>query len=75
MTDKEAFETISIPVSVFNKLRERIKGTRFLTVSEYVTDLLTEIVAEPGKPEKEAAFSKEDEEAVDKRLRALGYLD
>lgn len=77
LVSEEKSETISIPASVFKMLQEKIKGTRVSSVSEYVTNLLIEILADSDKPEKREGevFSKADQEAVDKRLRALGYVD
>ena len=71
---REKFTTVSIPRPLFKKVQERIKGTGFTSVSSYVTYVLREIVAEEGE-EAEEAFSKEDEERVKARLRALGYID
>ncbi len=72
--DKEKkYTTVSIPTPLFKKIEERIKGTGFTSVSSYVTYVLREIIAEDEEPEE--AFSKEDEERVKARLRALGYLD
>lgn len=72
--DKEKkYTTVSIPTPLFKKIEERIKGTGFTSVSSYVTYVLREIIAEDDEPEE--AFSKEDEERVKARLRALGYLD
>ncbi len=68
------FTSVSIPRPLFNKLRKQIEGTGFTSVSSYVTYVLREIIAERKKGE-ERAFTKEDEEAVKKRLRALGYID
>lgn len=70
---RKKFTTISIPTPLFNKIKERIKGTGFTSVSSYVTYVLREIVAE--KEEEEEPFSKEDEERIKARLRALGYID
>ncbi len=67
------FTTVSIPTPLFQKVAERIKGTGFTSVSSYVTYVLREVVAE--EPEEEQPFSKEDEERIKDRLRALGYLD
>ncbi len=67
------FTTISIPTPLYNKIKERIKGTGFTSVSSYVTFVLREVLAEVEKEEE--PFSKEDEEKVKARLRALGYLD
>ena len=72
---REKFTTVSIPRPLFKKVQERIKGTGFTSVSSYVTYVLREIVAEEGEKEVEEAFSKEDEERVKARLRALGYID
>ena len=68
------FTTVSIPAPLFKKIEQRIKGTGFTSVSSYVTYVLREVVSEE---EEEAAepFTKEDEERVKQRLRALGYLD
>ena len=68
------FTTVSIPTPLFKKVEERIKGTGFTSVSSYVTYVLREIVAEEEE-EPEEAFTKEDEERVKARLRALGYID
>ncbi len=62
---------ISIPTPLFEKIRERIKGTGFKSVSDYIAFVLREI-ADHGKKRKEA-FTKEDEEKIKKRLRSLGY--
>jgi Arc/MetJ-type ribon-helix-helix transcriptional regulator len=73
MKEKKKFTTVSIPTPLFQKVEERIKGTGFTSVSSYVTYVLREIVAE--EEEKEEPFTKEDEERVKARLRALGYID
>ena len=73
MSEKKKYTSVSIPTPLFKKIEERIKGTGFTSVSSYVTYVLREIIAEDE--ESEEAFSKEDEERVKERLRALGYLD
>jgi len=72
-TKRKKFTTISIPTPLFKKIKERITGTGFTSVSSYVTYVLREIVAE--KEEEEEPFTKEDEERIKARLRALGYID
>ncbi len=69
--------TVSIPITLFKKVKERIQETGFSSVSEYVTYVLREIFAEEeqNQQKKEQAFSPEDEKRVKDRLRALGYLD
>ncbi|HEX54811.1 MAG: CopG family transcriptional regulator [Candidatus Altiarchaeales archaeon] len=76
MEEKEKkFTSVSIPVPLFEKIKKRINGTGFTSVSDYVTFVLREILAEEEEDEGEEPFTKEDEEKVKERLRALGYLD
>jgi len=70
------FTSVSIPVPLFEKIKKRIEGTGFTSVSDYVTFVLREILAtEEEEKEREEPFTKEDEEKVKERLRALGYID
>jgi len=66
--------SVEIPVEVYKKIENRIKDTEFTTVSEYVTFVLEEVL-ESLEEDEEEVFSKEDEEKIKERLRALGYLD
>jgi len=66
---------IKVPKEIINKIEERVKGTEFKTVDEYVNFVLEEVVKETGEEEPEEVFSEEDEAKVKERLRALGYLD
>ncbi len=69
------FTSVSIPVPLFEKIKKRIEGTGFTSVSDYVTFVLREILTSEEEKEGEEPFTKEDEEKVKKRLRALGYID
>jgi len=66
--------TVSIPKPLFDKIKKRIKGTGFASVSEYVTFVLREVVASLEEEEKKEVFTKEEEEKIKERLRALGYI-
>ena len=71
--DKEEHKNISIPASLYKQIEEKIKGTDIDSVSSFITKVLKENLAkEEGAPE---SLSKEDEEKVKERLKALGYLD
>jgi len=70
--DKE-FTTVSIPTSLYKKIEDSIKGTDVSSVSSYVAKILRETLAKDDA--KEDVFSKEDEEKVKERLKALGYID
>ena len=69
---KEEKKTISLPTELYTKVEQRVASTEFHSVDEYVNFVLEEVLKEE---EPETSFSKEDEEEVKKRLKALGYLD
>ncbi len=71
--DKGKYTTVSIPMTLAEKLKKKIEGTGFTSLSSYVTYVLRELVANMG--EDDEGFSKENEERIRERLRALGYLD
>jgi Arc/MetJ-type ribon-helix-helix transcriptional regulator len=75
MTEENKYTTISIPTPLANKIKKRIEKTGFHSLSSYVTYVLREVISNKEKEEQDEAFSKEDEEKVKERLRALGYLD
>ncbi len=72
--EDKKYTTISIPTPLANKIKQRIEGTGFNSLSSYVTYVLREVISGADQ-EPEDAFTKEDEEKVKERLRALGYLD
>ena len=72
--DDEKFTTISIPTPLAEKIKKRIKGTGFTSLSSYVTYVLREVISGMEEEEDEA-FTKDDEKRVKDRLRALGYID
>ena len=70
---RRRYTTISIPVPLYEKVKKMIEGTGFSSVSDYVTYVLRELVA--SYEESKLDFTREDEERIKRRLRALGYLD
>ena len=73
MKDKEEKRAVSLSAELYCKIEKRVNTTDFSSVEEYVTFVLEEVIKEENEEEK--AFSKEDEEEVKKRLKALGYLE
>ncbi len=72
--NEKKYTTISIPTPLAEKIKKRIEGTGFNSLSSYVTYVLREVIS-GMEEETDEGFSKEDEERVKDRLRALGYLD
>ncbi|MFX1502417.1 MAG: CopG family transcriptional regulator [Promethearchaeota archaeon] len=73
---KVEYTTVSIPKPLTEKIKERMKGTGFSSVSSYVTYVLRQVISSIEEEEKsKQAFTKEEEEKVKQRLRDLGYID
>jgi len=70
--DKE-FTTISIPTSLYKRIEEAIKGTEFASASSYIVKVLRESLSKDQRSED--VFTKEEEEKVKEKLKALGYID
>jgi hypothetical protein len=69
----EKSRTIEIPESLFERLMVRIQGTNSQSVSDYVASVLREKLAGEEKADS-SSYTKEEEEKVKERLKALGYL-
>jgi Arc/MetJ-type ribon-helix-helix transcriptional regulator len=73
---KVDYTTVSIPKPLAEKIKERMRGTGFSSVSAYVTYVLRQVLSSIEEEERsKQAFTKEEEEQVKQRLRDLGYLD
>lgn len=69
---EEDFVSLQIPKDIYEKLSQRIDGTEFKSVQEYVTFVLKEVVSE--EEEEEEIYNEADEEEIKERLKGLGYL-
>lgn len=72
MSEQQENKTIFLSAELYSKIGERAKNTGFSSVDEYINFVLDEVLKE--EEEEEGAFSADEEEAVKKRLSALGYL-
>jgi len=70
--DKE-FTNVAIPTTLYKKIEEHIKGTEIRSVASYAAKVLRESLTK-AEPAAEV-FSKDEEEKVKERLKALGYID
>jgi len=70
---EKEFTTVSIPTSLYKRIEEKIKDSEIKSVSSYVTKVLRESLSKEQASAE--ALSKEDEEKVKERLKALGYID
>lgn len=78
--EKIGYSTVSLPKPLVEKVKKTIKGSGYVSVSDFVTDILRTVLLggyvkkNVVKKGKEKVFSKEDEERVRARLRGLGYI-
>jgi Arc/MetJ-type ribon-helix-helix transcriptional regulator len=70
---EKEFTDVSIPTSLYKKIEEKIKGSEITSVSSYIAKVLRESLSKEETTQE--ALTKEDEEKVKKRLKALGYID
>ncbi len=72
---KGKYTTVSIPVTLYNRIKELIKDTGFTSVSQFVTYILREVIASMEKEKLESeTISEEDKERIIEKLKKLGYL-
>ena len=73
---KVEYTTVSLPKPLVDKIKERMKGTGFSSVSSYVSYVLRQVISSIEAEERsKKAFAEEEEEKVKQRLRDLGYID
>ncbi|MBN1221810.1 MAG: CopG family transcriptional regulator [Candidatus Aminicenantes bacterium] len=76
---RESKVTIKIPRNLYNRISEIVRGSGFNSVTDFVVYVLRDLVStdirirENEKPE-DIALSKEEIQAIKKRLKSLGYL-
>lgn len=65
--------TIELPDELTNELQDRVTGTEFDSVEEYVLFVLREVVAETPELGQMTSSGRTDE--VREQLKSLGYLE
>jgi hypothetical protein len=77
MTERPADVTLKIPRPLYEQLGQVIDGTGFRSVTEFAVYVLRDLVAtqraEAGAPAEQ--LSRDELDAVRRRLIALGYLE
>jgi hypothetical protein len=66
-------KSVLLPFQLYKKIEEAIKKTGDETVSGYVTRILEGSL--PKEQEGGEGLSKEEEDKVREKLKALGYMD
>ena len=74
MRSKRKYTTVSIPITLYNRIKKLIENTGFTSVSQYVTYVLREVVSTHEESKYKEPFTEEDRRKIIERLRRLGYL-
>lgn len=64
---------VQIPADVHRQIQERLKGSAFSSVDDFVAFVLAKL--SEGAPQRGEPLSAQDEARVRDRLKALGYID
>jgi hypothetical protein len=64
---------ISIPTALCKEIEKKLKDSDIASIQEYVIRILEESLSK--SQEKGEDLSKEEENKVKERLKALGYMD
>lgn len=72
MTESVERKSVLIPKDLYQRIKEAVKQSdEFDSVNDYVTFVMGEVLREE---DEKPTFTKEEEEAIKKRLKALGYM-
>ncbi len=77
MASDNVFTSITIPVELAEKIKKRIEGTGFTSLSSYVSFVLREILGQGdaiNEGQQKEPFSTSEKKELLKRLRNLGYI-
>ena len=71
--------TIKIPRALYNRLSEIVSGTGFNSVTDFIIYVMRDLASSQGQKVAvdngdQENLSKEEIEAIRKRLKSLGYL-
>jgi len=70
---KNKYSTVSVPKPLVDKIKKTIKNTGYVSVSDFVTDILRTVLVSRNLDEK-GKLDARDEELIKQRLKSLGYL-
>ena len=62
---------VQLPEELVQALEERVRGTSFESVDEFIAFVLARLLEQPGT----SGFTEEEERCLRDRLRSLGYID
>ena len=69
------YTTVSIPITLYKRIKEMIKDTGFTSVSQFVIYVLREVISSMEEEKiKGESISEEEKKRIIERLKRLGYI-
>jgi len=69
------YTTVSIPITLYRRIKEMIKDTGLTSVSQSVIYILIEVISSMEEEKiKGETLSEEEKERIIERLKKLGYV-
>ena len=72
MDKKSGYGTVSLPLPLIERVKEKIEGTGMHSVSAYICFILRQILSSPKTNDE--LFDKKTEKEIKDRLEKLGYI-
>ena len=72
-TMEQDSRTITLPRTLVEKIEEKIKNSKYTSVSSYIEEVVKEILT--AEEMEVGSFSREERALIRKKLRDLGYLE
>jgi Arc/MetJ-type ribon-helix-helix transcriptional regulator len=66
--------TIKIPRPLYDRIHQSIEGSGFSSVTDFIVYVLRDVMSGSGHDTRDGELSREELEAIRRRLRNLGYL-
>ncbi|MGC9134833.1 MAG: hypothetical protein C0171_00495 [Caldisphaera sp.] len=68
------YTTVSIPITLYDRIKNLIQGTGFTSVSQFVIYVLRDVVANMEQEKMSSTISEEEKKEIIERLKNLGYI-
>jgi len=66
--------TIKIPRPLYENIRKVIEGSGFNSPTDFIVYVLRDLVGSMGEGKESTGLTREEIEAIRRRLKSLGYL-
>ncbi len=71
---KGRYTTVSIPVTLYERIKNLINDTGFSSVSQFVIYVLREIASNMEEEKISSSLTDEEKNEIIERLKKLGYI-